>query len=214
MCTNSWSLSLSGSGVVAGKRTLWCADWAMPPSLSRCLLSRLRLARVGETMFPPRAPFFWSVRFDARAAEIAANVEEFERGNLPVSPSPFREAAHAASSNLDVISRNRCSSEACTGSSRRTAMPASTRRRLSSDTAAGSVRRARNDPPSSVTSLTASLDASNVRACSIGSASISRCVPPPSRSSAIVPCATMRPRSTIATRRRSSRPRRGDATRA
>jgi hypothetical protein len=38
------------------------------------------------------------VRFDARAAEITANVEEFGRGNLPVSPFPFDEAAHAASS--------------------------------------------------------------------------------------------------------------------
>jgi hypothetical protein len=43
-------------------------------------------------MFPPRAPFFWKVRFDLRAAEIAANVEEIMRGNLPVCPFPFHTA--------------------------------------------------------------------------------------------------------------------------
>jgi hypothetical protein len=46
---------------------------------------RLRLAPVGETMFPLRDPFFRS-RLSARAAEIAACAEENERGNLPVSP--------------------------------------------------------------------------------------------------------------------------------
>jgi hypothetical protein len=44
-------------------------------------------------MFPPRAPFFWKVRFDARAAGIAACVEENQWGNLPVSPFPFHKAA-------------------------------------------------------------------------------------------------------------------------
>ena len=49
-------------------------------------LARLRLARVGETMFPPRhAPFFRG-RLGARAARIAACTEEQIRGNLPVSP--------------------------------------------------------------------------------------------------------------------------------
>ena len=43
------------------------------------------------------SPFFWNVRFDARAAEIAASVEESKRGNLPVSPFPFHETAHAVS---------------------------------------------------------------------------------------------------------------------
>src|SRR5207244_6089803 len=70
-----------------------------PRGSSRCHLPRLRLGRVGETMFPPRTPFFRSVRLDARADEIAANVEEFERGNLTVYPSPFQEAAHAATTS-------------------------------------------------------------------------------------------------------------------
>jgi hypothetical protein len=46
---------------------------------------RLRLAPVGETMFPPRAPFFED-RPGPRAAEIAAWAEENEGGNLTVSP--------------------------------------------------------------------------------------------------------------------------------
>jgi hypothetical protein len=40
---------------------------------------------VGETMFPPRAPFFRD-RLSPRAAAIAAWAEEKERGNLTVSP--------------------------------------------------------------------------------------------------------------------------------
>ena len=48
-------------------------------------VTRLRLAPVGETMFPPRALFFRG-RLSSRAAEIAACAEEKERGNLPVSP--------------------------------------------------------------------------------------------------------------------------------
>ena len=47
---------------------------------------RLRLAPVGETMFPPRAPFFRS-RLRGVGDAIAATIpEEKERGNLPVSP--------------------------------------------------------------------------------------------------------------------------------
>jgi hypothetical protein len=50
------------------------------------IAARLRLALVGETMFPPRAPFFRD-RLGARSvATAAANAEEKERGNLPVSP--------------------------------------------------------------------------------------------------------------------------------
>ena len=45
----------------------------------------LRLGPVGETMFPPRAPFSRN-RLSSRAAEIAAWAEENKRGNLPVSP--------------------------------------------------------------------------------------------------------------------------------
>jgi len=48
-------------------------------------VARLRLAPVGETMFPPRTPFFRD-RLAPRAAEIAAWAEEKERGNLTVSP--------------------------------------------------------------------------------------------------------------------------------
>jgi hypothetical protein len=50
------------------------------------IVVRLRLAPVGETMFPPRAPFFRD-RLSARSvATAAANAEEKERGKLPVSP--------------------------------------------------------------------------------------------------------------------------------
>ena len=48
-------------------------------------VARLRLAPVGETMFPPRAPFFWE-RLSARGAQVAAYAEENKRGNLPVPP--------------------------------------------------------------------------------------------------------------------------------
>ena len=48
-------------------------------------VASLRLAPVGETMFPLRDPFF-RARLRARAAEIAASAEDRERGNLPVSP--------------------------------------------------------------------------------------------------------------------------------
>jgi hypothetical protein len=49
-------------------------------------VARLRLAPVGETMFPPRAPFFKD-RLSARGvATAAARAEEKEGGNLPVSP--------------------------------------------------------------------------------------------------------------------------------
>jgi hypothetical protein len=48
-------------------------------------VARLALAPVGETMFPPRAPFFWD-RLGARAAAIAARAEDEKGGNLTVSP--------------------------------------------------------------------------------------------------------------------------------
>ena len=56
-------------------------------------VARLRLAPVGETMFPPRAPFFRSRLGDGGDATAATIPEEKERGNLPVSPyapSPHR----------------------------------------------------------------------------------------------------------------------------
>jgi hypothetical protein len=49
-------------------------------------VARLRLAPVGETMFPPRAPFFRGRLRDAGDAIAATTPEEKERGNLPVSP--------------------------------------------------------------------------------------------------------------------------------
>ena len=47
--------------------------------------ARLRLALVGETMFPLLDPFFMA-RLSTRAAATAARAEERERGNLTVSP--------------------------------------------------------------------------------------------------------------------------------
>ena len=41
---------------------------------------RLRLTPAGETMFPPRAPFFFQVPL--------GSAEESDRGNLPVPPKP------------------------------------------------------------------------------------------------------------------------------
>jgi hypothetical protein len=49
-------------------------------------VARLRLAPVGETMFPPRAPFFRSRLSGVGDAIAATTPEEKERGNLPVSP--------------------------------------------------------------------------------------------------------------------------------
>ena len=49
-------------------------------------VARLRLAPVRETMFPSRAPFFRDRRSAHNVATAAANAEEKERGNLPVSP--------------------------------------------------------------------------------------------------------------------------------
>jgi hypothetical protein len=47
-------------------------------------VTHLRFVPVGETMFPPRAPFFRD-RLGERAAVIAPWAEERERGNLTVS---------------------------------------------------------------------------------------------------------------------------------
>jgi hypothetical protein len=43
-------------------------------------VARLRLTPVGETMFPPRTPFFSQVRL--------GSAEDADRGNLPVPPKP------------------------------------------------------------------------------------------------------------------------------
>jgi hypothetical protein len=49
-------------------------------------VGRLRLAPVGETMFPPRVPFFRD-RLSARGVATAtASAEEREWGNRTVSP--------------------------------------------------------------------------------------------------------------------------------
>ena len=47
---------------------------------------RLRLAPAGETMFPPRAPFFRSRLRGDGDATAATTPEEKAGGNLPVSP--------------------------------------------------------------------------------------------------------------------------------
>ncbi len=47
---------------------------------------RLRLAPVGETVFPPRAPFFRSRLRGGGDAIAATTPEEKQMGNLPVSP--------------------------------------------------------------------------------------------------------------------------------
>ncbi len=47
---------------------------------------RLWLAPVGETMFPPRTPFFRYRLRGATGATAATTPEEKQRGNLPVSP--------------------------------------------------------------------------------------------------------------------------------
>jgi hypothetical protein len=55
-----------------------------------------RLAPVRETMFPSRAPLFKGGP-GLRAAEIAAQTGEYERGNLTVSPdSPSLAHRHEA----------------------------------------------------------------------------------------------------------------------
>jgi hypothetical protein len=47
---------------------------------------RLRLASVGEILFPPRALFFRSRLRSGGDATAANTPEENQRGNLPVSP--------------------------------------------------------------------------------------------------------------------------------
>src|SRR6266568_1991085 len=69
-------------------------------------VARLRLAPVGETMFPPRAPFFRD-RLNPRAAEIAAGAEERNRGNLPVSPEPLPHVAFHATCSGARLSTSR-----------------------------------------------------------------------------------------------------------
>src|SRR5439155_12237060 len=66
-----------------------CSPAASSRAIAVILRNRLRrsLRRAGETTFPPRAPFL-KVRLALRAAAIAAQSEELERGNLPVPPKP------------------------------------------------------------------------------------------------------------------------------
>jgi hypothetical protein len=49
-------------------------------------VARLRLVPVGETMFPPRAPFFRGRLRGAGDATAATTPEEKHGGNRPVSP--------------------------------------------------------------------------------------------------------------------------------
>jgi hypothetical protein len=57
-------------------------------------LGRLRLALVGETTFPPRAPFFFWTRLSQRAPQVGAQPEDRVWGNLPVPPEPPPQLAH------------------------------------------------------------------------------------------------------------------------
>ena len=50
------------------------------------IVARLRLAPVGETMFPPRALFFRDRLSAPGMTTAAVRTEEREGGNLPVSP--------------------------------------------------------------------------------------------------------------------------------
>jgi hypothetical protein len=52
----------------------------------------------GETVFPPRAPFFFCARLSQRAPQVGALPEDLDPGNLPVPHNPFPTAAHAAAS--------------------------------------------------------------------------------------------------------------------
>jgi hypothetical protein len=54
--------------------------------IRRRRLPRLWLSRPGETMFPPRAPFFFQ-------AGLGGSAEDFGGGNLPVSPFPLHAPA-------------------------------------------------------------------------------------------------------------------------
>src|SRR5207248_2282496 len=79
-------------------------------SRSRRRLPRLRLGRVGETMFPPRAPFFSYVRLGAHGNEVVVRAEDHWRGNLPVPPNPFHATAHAVAAlpRYASITRSSC----------------------------------------------------------------------------------------------------------
>jgi hypothetical protein len=46
----------------------------------------LRVARVGETMFPPRAPFLGEERLAIRGAQVTAAAEDCAAGEPPGSP--------------------------------------------------------------------------------------------------------------------------------
>ena len=51
-------------------------------------VARLRLVPAGETRFPPRNPFF-RFRLDPRGAQVAAQAEDYDRGDLPVPREPL-----------------------------------------------------------------------------------------------------------------------------
>src|SRR5206468_12761892 len=63
---------------------------------SRLPLLHLRLSRAGETVFPPRAPFFFWARLSQRAPRVGAQPEDLDPGNLPVPHNPLHAAFHAA----------------------------------------------------------------------------------------------------------------------
>jgi hypothetical protein len=57
-------------------------------------LALLRLALVGETVFPPRAPFFFRARLSQRAPRVGAQPEDLVWRNLPVPPEPPPQGTH------------------------------------------------------------------------------------------------------------------------
>src|SRR5215211_3405655 len=151
---------------------------------------------------------------EGRKDESAALAELQELGaHEPRSPRGTSESprklcgegcrVHAASSNRDVISRNRCSSDARAGSKRRMARPARTRRRPMSSAAASastSVRsRTRMPSAAAVADATARCSARRATASSSSLVAMRIACSPPAASSAIEPCMTTRPWSTIAT---------------
>src|SRR5207247_367448 len=105
---------------------------------------------------------------------------------------------HSTSSSLDVIARKRSSRDACTGSSLRTGIPASTSLRFSSGITSRSVSAARRTPSSAATSMTPGAPLRSSSALVSPSTPISTRGWPSDWSSANGPVATISPRSTIA----------------
>src|SRR5204862_4518259 len=85
----------SGLGSDRARRRPRERGGGQPLARSRELLPRLWLGRAGETMFPPRAPFFFFWARLGMRAVIGTPTEDFDPGNLPVPHNPLRQSAHA-----------------------------------------------------------------------------------------------------------------------